>query len=118
MKVSPSVIVVADGDNHIEVFEQLSRLQEVFGHEKCSRCGCTDLRFVVRENDNEDKFYELRCTNTECRAILGFGCNKKGKSLYPYRKENEKGTIMGLKPGTYLPHSGWLRYNPETKKKW
>lgn len=114
LKVAPNVIVTADGANHIELFEQLASMQEVFGSaNKCGKCQGTDLRFVVRENEAEDKFYELRCQNRQCRAVLEFGCHKKGKSVYP----KIKGTPTADGKNTYLPNGGWQVYNPQTKQK-
>jgi len=116
LKVAPTVIVTAESEKMTEVFEQLAQMQEIFGQDKCGKCGCTTLHFVVRQNKNDDKFYELRCTDPKCRAILRFGCNKKGGGLFPVRKENENASLMGMKPGEYLPNNGWLKYNPQTQK--
>jgi hypothetical protein len=120
LKVSPNVIVTAQGDTQADVFRQLAEMQEIFGQAKCGKCGCTELRFVVREVDG-NSFYELRCTNKECRAVLTFGQNRDGAkkgNLFPHVRENTKGTIMGLTPGDWLPDGGWLRYNSETKRKY
>jgi len=112
VKVSPRIIIIAEGPKETEVFEQLAQMQEVFGQQKCGKCNCEDLRFVVREID-DNKFYELRCTNIKCRAVLSFGCNKKGFTLFPKRK----GEPTAEGKTTYLPANGWQIYNPETKMK-
>lgn len=117
MKVSPTVIVVANGETQQEVFEELAGLQEIFGEGKCGKCGSTDLKFVVRDVDG-DKFYESRCV--QCWAVLSYGSRKKpAGTLFPHRKENENESIMGgkLKAGEKLPSSGWLKYDPQTKTK-
>lgn len=115
LKVAPNVIVTAEGEKETEIFEQLASLQEVFGQAaKCGKCQCTDLRFVVRQNKDEDKFYELRCQNRNCRAVLAFGCHKKpAGGLFP-KKKGEPGADG--KP-TYLPNDGWQTYNPQTQQK-
>ena len=59
-QVSDALAFELDAKDQTDVFEQLSSLQEVFGETTCGKCGKTDLRFVVRENDG-NKFYELRC---------------------------------------------------------
>ena len=113
LKVAPNVIVTAAGDKATDVFEDLAHMQEVFGHEKCGKCQGTKLRFVVRTNDAEDKFYELRCMDPKCRAVLAFGCNKKGGGLFP----KIKGEPDAAGKPTYLPNNGWQIYNPQTKQK-
>lgn len=114
LKVSPNVIVTAEGEKQTEVFEELAQLQEIFGESKCGKCGNTELRFVVRLA-NDDRFYELRCP--KCWATLSYGVKKKGNALFPHRKENENKSIMGLEPGTALPDKGWLQYDKASGKK-
>ena len=116
--VSQNVSIMAQGESQADVFEQVAAMQEVVGPGECGKCKGTDLRFVVREVDG-NKFFELRCLNPKCRAILSYGQNKGDKkgSLFPHIKENSKTSIMGLEPGTYLPDGGWLRYDPKTEKR-
>lgn len=117
MKVSNNVIVTAEGEKQTEVFEELAQLQEIFGEGKCGKCGSTELRFVVRQVE-DDKYYELRCT--KCYATLSYGSKKKpAGNLFPHRKENDNESIMGgkLKSGDKLPNQGWLIYDSKTKTK-
>lgn len=112
--ISPTILVEAVGDNHVELFEQLSALQEAFGQKCCGKCKCDELQFVTRMDDEENKYYELRCLNPQCRAVLAYGQHKKGKSLYPKRKDKsveEGGT------GKYLPDNGWMRWDKEKQVK-
>jgi len=115
IKVSPRVIIEAEGNTHTEVFEQAASMQEVFGVGKCDKCKCEDLRFVVRTDDEENKYYELHCQNWKCRARLSFGQNKTGGTLYPRRKETKKQSIMGgsVEANGWLPDNGWIRWNKE-----
>lgn len=113
VKVAPNVIVTAEGEKETDVFEQIASMQEVFGQQKCGKCSCEMLRFVVRQNCNDDKFYEIRCMNPKCRAVLVFGCRKKGGGLFPKIKRE---TGPNSKP-VYLPNDGWQIYNPQTKQK-
>lgn len=110
MKVAPQVIVTAEGDNHIELFDQLASLQEVFSNDKCGKCGSTALKFVSRQDKEENDYHELQCT--KCWAKLAFGHHKKGKSLFPKRKDDDKGTVTG-EPNGWLPTNGWLKWNKD-----
>ena len=117
LKVNNRVFIQAEGQNHVELFEQIEGLQEVFAaYDKCGKCGGDDLRFVKR-TQGKHVYYELHCQ--KCYARLAFGQNdepKKG-SLYPRRKENDKLSAMGgtVKAGERLPHNGWLKYDKESK---
>ncbi len=95
-----------EGENQKEVFKQLAGFQEVFDQCKCAKCGCEDVKFVVR-NVQENEYFELRCTNNQCRAKLSMGVSKKGGGLFPKRKDKE---------GNWLPDSGWTRWNSQTNK--
>jgi hypothetical protein len=117
VKVAPRVFVEADGKTQTEIFESLASLQEVFGSfSTCGKCKSDDLRFVVRTDNEDNKYYELHCR--KCFARLAFGQNKgeKAGTLFPHVRENKKGSIMGLEPGTYLPDGGWLRWNKQKGK--
>ena len=97
--------VEVEGDKQKDVFAELAKFQEVFEHNKCGKCGGTDVRFVVRTVDDND-FFELHCQ--ECRARLAFGQHKgKEGTLFPRRKDAE---------GQWLKDGGWLKYNPQTGK--
>lgn len=97
--------IEVDAETQKEVFSKLSQFQEVFEQTTCGKCGHDDLRFVVRMVEDND-FYELHCL--KCRARLAFGQHKgKEGTLFPRRKDGD---------GTWLPNSGWMKYNPETKK--
>lgn len=96
-----------EGKSQKDLFQSISSFQEVFEINTCGACGEEGmLRFVVRNVDDND-FYELHCTNVNCRSRLAFGQHKKGDSLFPVRKDKE---------GKWLPKSGWIKWNPDTKK--
>ena len=107
--------VEAEGENHAELWEQLAKLEEAFGETTCGKCNGEELRHVVRENSDGDKFYELHCLNSKCRSKLRMSVRKKGGAFFPKRRASEK-DATGLESGTYLPHRGWMRYNKETGK--
>jgi hypothetical protein len=90
-------------DTQKDLFTQLASFQEVFGQSECGKCKSKDLRFIVR-NVNDNEYHELRCNN--CSAKLTFGVNKKGGGLFPKRKDAD---------GKWLPDSGWVKWNADTK---
>ena len=93
-----------EGSSQTEIFENLANFSEVFSMDTCGKCGKKNVRYVVREVD-DNKYYELRCN--DCRAKLAFGVHKKGGTLFPKRKDDK---------GTWLNSQGWLKWNPETKQ--
>jgi hypothetical protein len=91
-----------DGNTETELFQKLSKFQEVFESEtKCGVCGCENLKYVVRTVD-ENNYYELKCTEKNCRARFAFGQHKKGGSLFPKRKD---------KDGNWIKNNGWEKYS-------
>ena len=98
-QLSEKMNVQLDVETQRALFEQLGDLQDVFGESQCGACGCTDVRFQVREVD-ENKYYELVCP--KCRAKKAFGCHKNGKTLFPKRKDAA---------GAYLPNNGWTKWD-------
>jgi ribosomal protein L40E len=96
--------VEIDGESQKDLFESLSKFQEVFDESSCGKCGSENLRFVVR-NVEDNLYYELRCL--DCGARLAFGANKKGGGLFPKRKDND---------GKWLPDGGWVKWNPKTEQ--
>lgn len=96
--LSEKMTVEFEGSNQKQVFEELSSMSEVFGEQCCKACNSTDIRFQVREND-DNKYYELKCN--ACGARLSFGAHKKGDTLFPKRKDAE---------GNYSKTQGWIKY--------
>jgi len=90
-----------DATGQKEIFKELSTIQEIFGEAKCGLCGSENIKYVVRNVDNND-YYELRCL--DCSAILTFGQHKKGTTLFPKRKDED---------GKYLQNKGWHKYEPK-----
>lgn len=104
--------VEIEGKTQVDIFEQLAAFTEVFEDRTCTRNGKSsdNVRYVVRENEAEDKFYELHCLDKDANLIgarLAFGQHKKGGTLYPKRKD---------KDGNWLPNNGWTKFNKATGK--
>ncbi len=98
------ISVEIEGDSHRDIFEQVSRFQEVFEQGTCGKCSSEDIKYVVRTVE-DNQYFELRCAN--CAARLSFGANKKGGGLFPRRKDSD---------GSWLPDSGWVKWNAKTEK--
>ena len=101
---SGRIMVELDGETQADLFEQLAHFQEVFDESQCGKCQSEDLRFQVR-NVDDNLYYELKCA--DCGSRLAFGVMKKGGRLFPRRKDRD---------GNWLPNRGWVKWNPETKK--
>lgn len=106
-KTVGSVTIGVEAEKMTDAFKDLSNLEEVFGISCCGKCGCEDLTHVVRKDTEENEYYELRCTNKNCRAKLSFGVHKKGGGIFPKRKD---------KDDKWLPDGGWMKWDAEKKK--
>ena len=80
------ISVELEGDSQRDIFAEIARFQEVFEETTCGKCGSDNLRFVVR-NVDDNLYYELRCA--DCGAKLSFGSHKKGGGLFPKRKDGD-----------------------------
>lgn len=115
--LNKSVCVVAEGETQLEVFKNLASMQEVFGEEKCGKCGGEDFRYRVRVVPDGKKSYEypeLVCMNRECRARLSYG-QAEGGVLFPVRYQRKDGAYVEVdgrrvKKGDW----GWCRWNNST----
>ena len=90
--------------NQKDIFGDLATFQEIFSHTKCQCCDSA-ARFVRRVVEDND-FYEMHCTNLNCRAKLAFGQHKKGDTLFPKLKDED---------GGYIKNGGWVKWNGEKK---
>lgn len=100
--------VEVEGNTQSAVFEEIARFQEVFESNTCGKCKSANVQFVVRsaldpKTKKNNKYYEYRCNG--CRAKLALGMHLEGGGLFPKRKDGDE----------WLPDSGWVRWNPETK---
>ena len=119
LKVSAKAIIEVENDSFEELFEDTAKMQEVFSEDKCGCCNQSNIRYVVRQDSEDNKYYELHCENGNCRARLPFGVKKKGMGLYPKRRwdqlskseqakrisQQEQCTKFG-----WLPNRGWYKW--------
>jgi len=95
------LIFKLEEDTTSDLFESLASIEEVFdSHQSCGICQSPYIH-RVRTDREENKYFELVCTNPECRAKFEFGQNKKGGGLFPKYKD---------KDGKWIPNRGWVKY--------
>jgi len=94
-----------EAQSQTDLFEELNSVDEVFGEDTCGKCDSNDIRFLVREDKDDNKYYELQCR--KCFAKKMFGQHKKGNTLFPKRTQEINGEDK------YLPTGGWVIYNKE-----
>ena len=104
-KPSPKIEFELEGSGQKEVFKELATVQEIFSEERCGACKKDDIKYVVRNVDDND-YYELRCLS--CGAALSFGQHKKGGTLFPKRKDEN---------GNWLENSGWHKWQKNQDSK-
>ncbi len=110
-KVRPELVFEIEAKEQKDVFRNIASIQEVFSEKVCGLCGKPDIKFVVREiEDNE--FYEMQCTNAGCYGKLAFGQNKKGGTIYPIRKLKDGLPAKSEdQPPFDFKTSGWHKYD-------
>lgn len=103
--------VELEADSQAGLFKEIAQFQEIFEINTCQKCGCSDVQYIVRQDKDENEYFELRCNSKDgnngkpCRAKFTFGQAKKPKgTLFPKRKDGE----------TWLNDGGWLRWNSQT----
>ena len=78
-----------NAETQVDLWEQLGRFQEVFEDTTCSngKESSDKVRFVVRTDKEDNKYYELHCVDEGKPALRyakkQFGCHKKGGGLFP-----------------------------------
>lgn len=117
LKVGAKAIVEVENDDLEQMFEDVSKLQEIYSEDKCGCCNSNDIRYVVRQDSEDNKYYELHCQS--CRARLPYGVKKKKMGLYPKKRwdqlskgEQAKRISQQEQCGKfgYLPNNGWYKW--------
>jgi hypothetical protein len=112
------LVVTAQGETIVEVWEELAKLTEVFGEKRATKGSDagTDLVYTVRVQ-GKFKFYELTCPSIKAKLAFGVGDGENKGNLYPKRMKTGAGG-KAVKDsegkGIYLPDRGWFRWNRET----
>jgi hypothetical protein len=89
-KVRPNLIIEVEEDKQVNLFKSLASIQEVFGENKCGKCGL-----------------ELKCNACYAKLAISPHDSDAG-TLYPNRtKKDEAGERQ------YLPNNGWVKWNKE-----
>lgn len=120
--VRPNLQFEIEEKAQVNLFEEIARLQEVFGEEKCGLCNATDLRFANRVVE-ENTYHEIQCK--ACGAKLALSQNQKGGTLYPNRKlKPNEVTGVGLRPAKVDEKEpfewktrGWHKYQTKAEQK-
>ena len=55
-----------EGDSPRDVFSSIATFQEVFEEAVCGKCGAENVKFVVR-NVDDNLYYEIRCLGCGAR---------------------------------------------------
>lgn len=111
-RVNDKLTFEVEAETHTDLWEQLATIDELYKNTTCAKEGkgsTDDVKFVVRTNDADDKFYELQSDVAFGDKLYGakkaFGAHKKGGGLFPQRKD---------KDGNYLPDNGWIQWDKTT----
>lgn len=113
-KISPTLIVKIKSESMASLFEQIHAVNDSLKPEPCGKCKSESIH-VVR-NSGGNNFYELVCTNNQCRAKLSLGIeNNESKKLYKKRTETDKDGRVIKKDGktVYLPDRGWQKWDAD-----
>lgn len=112
---SPIGTFLVEGLTQLEVFKQISMIQEVFSEKCCGLCGSEDIRYVVREVKRKN-FPEIHCQNQSCLARLAFGQNQEPKLgwIYPKRRLMKDGRPGKEGQGEFGKHRGWSKFKGDS----
>lgn len=119
VQVGPGVWVEEEADKEVDAFKAIARIQEVFTHTKCGKCESTDVRYVCRQDKDENDWLEMVCQ--KCRAKLIYGQKKgKGGEIYPkirwsqlsetQQKERASEQQYAEEHRGFLPNNGWYHF--------
>jgi hypothetical protein len=100
-KINANTVVEAEAQSMVELFEQLSQLEEIFRPGACGLCKGTQCSFHTREVGGV-KFHEAVCLG--CSAAFAFGIKKQPAGvLFPLRKDVD---------GNWKANGGWSKWTP------
>lgn len=122
LRISDDLFIEEEADKEVDAFKAAARLTEIFKHDKCGRCGKTNVRFVCRRDSQENDWLEISCQNfKDCGAKLVFS-TVKGKSgeIYPktrwthlsptQQEQRSDEKDYADSHNGWLPNGGWYIY--------
>lgn len=102
------IAIEINADREVDVFQALSRLQDIFGEKSCGipNCKSTNIKFQTRQAKSQDgkpfTYHEMVCL--DCGAKLQYGQhNNNMGTLFPKRNPPET--------------RGWAVFQPQTTTK-
>ena len=90
VQIGEGIWIEEEVEKEVDTFKALSRITEIFKHEKCGRCNSKKFNFVCRKDKEENDWLEIVCQNfKDCGAKLVYS-TVKGKSgdIYPKTRWN------------------------------
>jgi|3_EtaG_2_1085321.scaffolds.fasta_scaffold00069_35 hypothetical protein len=121
VKITDAIWMDVDSDKEVDLFKGMARVQEIFQHSQCGKCGNKDVRFVCRQDKDDNDWLEIVCQSIQCRAKLVFGQVKgKGGEIYPKHRwsllsdTQKQGRAdeeaYAEQHSGFLPNKGWFVY--------
>lgn len=114
------VSLTAESDKISEIFNQLSKMDEVFGETRCGKCDSSNIHYRLRKATDDKKkkefiYPEMICKH--CYSKLSYGQTEEG-TLFPIRFVREDGEYVKDSDGKNIPKgkNGWVKFNKETGK--
>jgi hypothetical protein len=101
LKVTGRLTVKVSADKPKALFEELSRVGELFSQRSCGCCQSDDVFPQVRTVD-KFSYYSVKCFS--CGAEFKFGQKQDNGDLFPKYKDQQ---------GNWLPDGGWSKYKPQ-----
>lgn len=123
VKVTNQLTFQVEGETEKELFTDIARVQEVFNHNKCGKCGNTNVKYVCRKDSDNNDWLEIVCQDFKCRAKLTYGVTKTEGQVFPRvrwnnlsetNQENRKDEkAYADEHKGWLPSGGWHIYKGE-----
>jgi len=124
VKINSQLSFQVEGEDEVEVFKGIARVQELYSTVKCGKCSSDKIKYVCRKDSEENDWLELVCMNYACRAKLSYGQTKKPKGLiYPKTRFTHLSPAVQLERpeckayadenNGWLPNNGWYIYQPK-----
>ena len=100
-KLNSSTIIEVEAGSMVQLFEELSAMEELFRCGPCGLCKGSAIGYRTREVSGI-KFHEAVCLG--CGAAFAFGVRKGASgALFPQRRDAE---------GKVKLNGGWARWTP------